>query len=381
MNKSLIIVAGGTAGHIYPAVGLIEFIKIKYPDIKIGFIGTQSGMEKNLIKGMDIEFWQIRASGFSMTSGIIKKIDVYCRFLFNLVLGFFKALKIIKSFKPFVILGMGGYICAPVFIAAKICRKKIAIHEQNFIPGRLNKFFSKFSSLIFVSFKDSIELFKKINKNKSAEIIYSGNPLRQKVLNFYKIDADYNLFSLEKDRKTIVAFGGSLGAQKINKTVVTLYDYFRNEEKLQFLLISGERFYESLVYNLKENFSASDKLIFKIYPFIYDMEKIYRIADLIIARAGATTIAELDYTRTPAILIPYPQAIENHQYYNALYLVGKNIAFIINDSELTVENLLKGIKKLSDIDSLNVRINNFKKGVYVNFNSSQIMTEKILANI
>ncbi|MBM3700227.1 MAG: UDP-N-acetylglucosamine--N-acetylmuramyl-(pentapeptide) pyrophosphoryl-undecaprenol N-acetylglucosamine transferase [Actinobacteria bacterium] len=346
MNKSIIIAAGGTAGHVYPAIAIIEHILNEYPDTEVTFIGTRKGMEKKLLADLNVRFEAVRASGFSVSANFFKKIFVYLTFIYNFISGFFTSLNIIKSTKAGFVLGMGGYVCAPVFMAAVVSGKKIAIHEQNFIPGRLNKYFSRFAKYIFISFKDSEEFFKKLKPKKNTVIIHTGNPLRASVRNYYKLKPDYKNWNCVQGRKTIVAFGGSLGAQKINNSISGLYERLRDNKEMQIILISGSRFYNSLSAKINEIKKEGDSLILNIYPYIPEIDRLYRIADIIISRAGATTVAELDYTMIYSILIPYPHAIDNHQYYNAGFLVKNNRAVLINDDQLNEERLEYELKNL-----------------------------------
>ncbi|MBN1298288.1 MAG: UDP-N-acetylglucosamine--N-acetylmuramyl-(pentapeptide) pyrophosphoryl-undecaprenol N-acetylglucosamine transferase [Actinobacteria bacterium] len=379
MNKKVIIAAGGTAGHIYPAVSIIEHILLKYPDTEITFIGTGKDIERELTSGLDIIYKKVRASGLAVASGVFKKIIVLIKFFFNLSAGFFKAFFIINSFKPVFVLGMGGYVCAPVFLAALLSGKKIALHEQNYIPGRLNRFFAKFSRYVFLSFENSGNYLKKSIFNKNSETVYTGNLLRRSVRQYYKNEPEYEKWGCQKERKTVISFGGSLGAEKINSTVAALYDYLRYSEDMQIILISGTRFYEGLKEKLEQTQNIKDRLIFKIYPYVDEIYRLYRFADLIISRAGASTVAELEYTMIPSILIPYPQAIDDHQYYNARYLEEKKMAKIIRDKDLNPEMLLENIKNVLENMHIEKRQADYEKYFIDSEKRLDIITNKILA--
>jgi len=344
--KKILIAGGGTAGHVYPAAAIIEYLKEHHRDVSILFIGTKKGIESKVIPQMGIIFKTVSASGFSVTDKIFKKIFVYFKFFFNLISGFFLSVCIIKNFKPDFVLGMGGYVCAPVFLGAIFLRKKIGLHEQNLIPGRLNKFFAKFSKCIFLSFSDSKKFFLPAVKSKKINFIFSGNPVRKSIVNFKSLDYRGNKWQLDSNRFTVVSFGGSLGAEKVNNSVLGLYDYYRGSSDIQFLLISGNRFYEVLNKKLSGLKNPEDKLIFKIFPYVEEMAYMYKISDLIISRAGATTVAELIVTGIPAILIPYPKAVENHQHYNAEYLVKSGKAIIVYDGDISPEVLFNRIQGL-----------------------------------
>ena len=152
VTKKVIITAGGTAGHIYPAAAIIEYLQEFHKDVEILYFGTKKGMEGRIVRELGIDFIALSASGFSLSSGYFKKAMTYIKFALNLAAGFFTALAAIIRFKPDFIIGMGGYVCAPVFIAALVCHRPIAIHEQNYIPGRLNKVFAKFAVYVFLSY-------------------------------------------------------------------------------------------------------------------------------------------------------------------------------------------------------------------------------------
>lgn len=349
-NKRIIITAGGTAGHIYPAVSIIEYLRENFDDINLLFIGTARGMENELIPQTGVDFIAVRASGFSASSNFFKKVLIYLKFFLNLISGFFSSIRTILKFRPDIIIGMGGYVCAPVLSAAVVLRIPFAIHEQNSVPGRLNKYFSKFAKYIFISFEASKSYFLKKKKEKAC-IIHSGNPIRKAVRGYYKLEPEYESWGLEERRKTVVAFGGSLGAKRINDSVLGLYDFFRYERNIQIILISGKRFHQDCIDALEEKKGVNDDIIFRILPYVNEMEKLYRIADLLISRSGAITVAEIDFTGIYSILIPYPEAIENHQFYNAQYLAEKKMAKIISDSELNSGILFNEVEKflLNDV--------------------------------
>jgi len=348
----IIICGGGTAGHIYPAVSIIEHLKDEkgLKDVlTLHYIGTEKGPESEIIKPLGVDFYDIRASGIKKSANMFSKLKVYVLFFFALIAGLLRSIVLIKKIDPSVVLGMGGYVCAPVLLAAIILRKKIALHEQNYIPGRLNLFFSRSAEKVFLSFEDTVKYFR---KNKKTKYIYSGNPVR-KAISAPTLSGDgYHGFDLERDRFTIVAFGGSLGAKNINLKVLGCYDDMRKRKDIQFLLIPGKRFYGDCLAILQSGKKDTDNLVFSIRPYIDQMEKAYAVADLVISRAGANTIAELLNTNTPSILIPYPDAIADHQSLNAGYLAEKGKAIMIDDNKLEsillieiIDSLLKDDKK------------------------------------
>ncbi|MGM0367147.1 MAG: undecaprenyldiphospho-muramoylpentapeptide beta-N-acetylglucosaminyltransferase [Actinomycetota bacterium] len=369
ISKKVLICGGGTAGHIYPAVALIEYIKDFYPGYQVLFLGTDRGMENKFIPQLEVEFKKIRASGLGKSENLGQRIIIYIKFLFNLIVGLVSSVKILIGYRPDAILGMGGYVCAPLLLAAILTRRSFSLHEQNYIPGRLNKFFSKFAQNIFISFSETRNYFK----NTNAKIIYSGNPIRKVIKNFNQKNIDYRKWGLRKGRFTIVAFGGSLGADKINKIIIDLYKYFRNRENIQILLLTGSRFFRKMENTKKELIRDNDKLIFSILPYVEEMDEIYNMADLIISRAGANTVAELIKTNVPAILIPFPYAIGNHQYYNAKFLAENGSAIVLLDRDLNSRHLIDNIEGLIKND-----MGNYKKFRERKNNLKNIENEKII---
>ncbi|MDD5622104.1 MAG: undecaprenyldiphospho-muramoylpentapeptide beta-N-acetylglucosaminyltransferase [Actinomycetota bacterium] len=376
MRKKILICGGGTGGHLYPAMAIIEYIKDNYPLCELFFIGSDKGLGKELIPAFNINYKNIKSSGLILSGNIFRKFLNIVKFLYWFTSGFFQSLKIVLRFKPDIILGMGGYICAPVLAAGIFNFKKIALHEQNYIPGRLNKLFSRFSKYIFISFEDTARYFKV----KKGRVVFTGNPLRKAIRQSGKIKSEFKKWGLEEGRFTVVAFGGSLGAEKINNTVMDLYNHFRNKDEIQILLICGSRFYGKLVGSKNKFFKSRDKLVLNIFPYIHEMQEIYRISDLIISRAGANTVSELIEYNIPSILVPYPDAVANHQFYNAVFLAKRGKAILIEDRDLdsgkiaeVIESLMRdNHKKYKNMKNIEI------KDRYIN--SAQIITSKLMEN-
>lgn len=346
MKKKILICAGGTGGHIYPALAVAESIKNNYPSCKILFVSSERGLGAELVPQYNINYRTIKSCGLITGVNILKKIFNVIKFFYFYIIGFFQSLRIVLTFKPDIILGMGGYICAPILSAGILTGVKIALHEQNYIPGRLNSFFSRFAKFIFISFNDTAKYLK----GRRDRIIFTGNPLRKIIKKPKNSMPEFRKWGLEKGRFTIVAFGGSLGAEKINNTVIGLYDYFKDNNKIQVLLISGKRFYDRLMENKKNIIKSGDKVIFRVFAYISEMNEIYGISDLVISRAGANTISEIMEYNVPSILIPYPEAVANHQFYNADFLVKNGKAIMIEDKDLNEKKVIEVIKMFAEAD-------------------------------
>jgi UDP-N-acetylglucosamine--N-acetylmuramyl-(pentapeptide) pyrophosphoryl-undecaprenol N-acetylglucosamine transferase len=346
IKKKIVICAGGTGGHIYPALAVAEYIKDNYKFCEILFISSERGLGAELVPQHNISYRTVKSCGLVTDVNIFRKILNIIKFFYFYIIGFFQSLAIVLKFKPDIILGMGGYVCAPVLTAGIFTGTKTALHEQNYIPGRLNSFFSRFAKFNFISFNDTARYLKA----GSDRVIFTGNPLRKTIKTIENSVPEYEKWGLEKGRFTITAFGGSLGAEKINNTVISLYDYFKNDNKIQILLISGKRFYDRLMENKSGIINPEDKIIFRIFDYISEINEIYHISDLLISRAGANTISEIMEYNIPSILVPYPQAVANHQFYNAEFLVKKGKAIMIEDRDLCEERIIKVIKRLAEAD-------------------------------
>jgi UDP-N-acetylglucosamine--N-acetylmuramyl-(pentapeptide) pyrophosphoryl-undecaprenol N-acetylglucosamine transferase len=375
-DKNLLITGGGTGGHLYPAMAVIEHIQREYPGASITFIGSRKGSGKKLISEMGIEFFTVRARGFPGSGSILKKAAGYLKFLIDLLPGFFRALAILKRKRIDMVLGMGGYICAPVLLAAMARGTGFALHEQNYIPGRLNRLFSGRARYIFTSFEDTRKLLGK----KADNIIYSGNPVRVTVKKSRELAPDYKNWGLSEERFTITAFGGSLGARKINESILDLQKKIGAGNDIQILLISGERFYDSIKSYLKK-VEENENIPVKVYPYIHEIEKIYRITDLVIARAGANTVFETAAAGIPSILIPYPFAIDDHQSYNARYLEQQGMSILIEEKDLDPGLLAEKINMMLKDDR---KIYNRMKDAHPamsSLDSAGIISKKLMEDI
>ena len=376
MEKKILICGGGTGGHLYPALAIVEYIKGFHPLCKLLFIGTGRGLEKESISKFSIDYRTVNSCGLVLRGSIFRKIFNTGKFFYFFILGFFQSIRIVLIFKPDIILGMGGYICSPVLSAGIFMGKKIALHEQNYIPGRLNSLFSRFARYIFISFRDTGRYFR-VNKHK---VIFTGNPLRKAIRESKKIKPDFKKWGLEEGRFTITAFGGSLGAEKINNTVVNLYDHYKQNDGIQILLICGRRFFKKLMKKKKNVARGKDKLILKILPYIKEMHEIYRISDLIISRAGANTISEIIESNIPSILVPYPGAVADHQFYNADFLSGRGKAFLIRDHNLNEKKIVETVNLILRNKGKKYKEMKKKKIIDSGIDSAGVIVSRLMEN-
>ncbi len=320
-----ILTAGGTGGHIYPALAVLNEIK-KDKSNEYLYIGTKNRMESDLIPGMGIPYEGLEIYGLSKTNMLKNIKNVKC-----IRDSYKKCLKIMDSFKPDAVIAFGGYVTLPVCLAAKKRGVKVFLHEQNMLPGKTNIFLSKKVDAVFVSFKDGVR------KLKCKNIIYTGNPVSQRAIETKKFDKTELGFS--KDKKLIVIVMGSLGSTSVNEKLLDFLRTF-NREDTEILFITGKKSFADLNNNLVVPKST------KIVPFFDNLPSLMKSADLIISRAGASTIAEIMATKTPSILIPSPYVANNHQYYNALDLVEKNISIMLEEKDLNKDSLTEAINEI-----------------------------------
>lgn len=335
---NIVIAGGGTGGHLFPALAVAGELKKTLDDVKITFVGTVKGIEAKIVprEGYDIRF--IRSEGL-----VGKSVYRTARSIFKMPLSFKDSYTILKEFRPDLVFGVGGYSSGPVLLCAKLMGIPTIIHEQNSLPGFANRVLGKFVDIIAVTYHESIDWFPK------EKTYLTGNPVRAEILEGNR-ERGCRTFSLDKNLFTIFVFGGSAGATHINKAVGEALVYLEPfRDSIQFLHQTGERDCNTVadLYRARE-FKGT------VVPFAYEMSDAYEVADLIISRAGATTLAELTAIGKAAILVPYPHAAGNHQEINARKLWDIGAAQMILDRDLNGKTLSDLIKQLiEDRDVIN----------------------------
>jgi UDP-N-acetylglucosamine--N-acetylmuramyl-(pentapeptide) pyrophosphoryl-undecaprenol N-acetylglucosamine transferase len=260
-----------------------------------------------------------------------------------MIKGYSEAKRIIKAFNPDFVLGMGGYVCFPVILAASTLKIPTLIHESNSLPGIANKILSRFSNVVAVSFKDTEKFFK-----NAKAVVFTGNPVRAEVFTYSREEARMEE-GLQKDSVQVLVFGGSRGAQKINESIIQLIKINEGNLPYNMILSTGKTQYESVLQKLNEIGHPAETLKnVKIVPYIYDMPKCLAASDLVIGRAGAVTVSEITAVGVASILIPFPYATENHQEYNARSLEINGASIVVLDKDLTGEILNQQISSLVD---------------------------------
>lgn len=308
----IIISAGGTGGHIYPALAILRKFQEKEQNLEVIYIGTHDRMEKDIIPNMGIKYIPIEIYGFSK-----KKIFRDFKNIFLIKKAMNKCIKLMEKFKPDIVIGAGGYVTYPVIRAAHKLGIKTFIHEQNSVAGKSNITLSKYVDLVGVSFKNSEDYFKTAKK-----VIYTGNPCGENALIAKRIPK--SAYGFKESDKLIIIVAGSQGSSSLNEKFQAFLELVGNEE-YKILYITGKNLYDDFIKN--KVFPNNVKIV----PYVDNLAGLMKSAYLIISRAGASTISEILALKIPSILIPSPYVANNHQYYNALDLVNMHVAELIEE--------------------------------------------------
>ncbi len=325
-----LISGGGTGGHIFPAISIANALREAEPDCEILFVGANGRMEMERIPDAGYNIVGLDIQGLER-----KKIWKNFKVIFNFIKSYIKAKGIVRRFAPDVAVGVGGYVSAAAMRAAVACKVPIVLQEQNSFAGITNKFLAKKASKICVAY-DGMERF--FDKSK---IVLTGNPVRQNIL---KSDIDINLayehFRFDSSKKTLLIIGGSLGAKTINESILDNIDELLKSD-FQVIWQTGKYYFPEIkqkLLSLYPQTAEHEETPLKlgnlfVSDFISAMDYAYRIADLVISRAGASSISELCLLGKPSILVPSPNVSENHQYHNAMSLVNKNATIMVEDNK------------------------------------------------
>jgi UDP-N-acetylglucosamine--N-acetylmuramyl-(pentapeptide) pyrophosphoryl-undecaprenol N-acetylglucosamine transferase len=326
----VIIAGGGTGGHLFPGLAVADEFRRRDASTEVIFVGTEHGIESRVIprEGYVIKF--LRAGGLVGVS-FKQKVNATVK----MFLAIFDSRRIIKTVSPDLVIGVGGYASGVLVFLAFLMSIPTMILEQNTIPGLTNKILGRFVRTVCITYQESISFFPRV------KTYLTGNPVRLQVSRG-SIESAYKLFALERGLFTILVFGGSSGAKSINLAIVEALNYLPDlKDRIQLLHQTGSADYE----HIRESYRRSG---FRgiIIPFIFQMGEAYVVSDMVVSRAGATTLAELTALGKPAILVPYPYAAGNHQELNARKLQEMGAAKMILDRELKGETLAASIREL-----------------------------------
>jgi len=333
----VLISGGGTGGHVNPAVAIANYLCEANKNIQVAFAGTEKGLESKVVPREGYKLYCLKVRGFDRKRKIsFANIDAAVKAFTSQI----TAKKILKEYKPDIVIGTGGYVSWPVLSVAAKLKIPTVIHEQNAFPGITTKTLAKTADKVMISFEESRKYFKDGNGEK---FIYTGNPVKSE---YFAADQKQMKKELSPGRRMILSVGGSMGAAKINEVMIDFMDKYSKEKNITHYHVTGSRGYKEYGKIFKEkNLNMYGNLFLNEY--LFDIYKYYAAADIIICRSGALTLTELAVLRKPAILIPSPNVAENHQYKNAEVLEKQNAAVIIEEKDLTVENLTDKIEELT----------------------------------
>ena len=337
----VIISAGGTGGHIYPALAIVDKIIEKDKNSEFLYIGTTNRMEKDIVPERGLPFFGIEVYGLKRSlkpKNIVFNIKAIFKYLKSMSI----VKKKIKEFNPDIVIGAGGYVTAPVIKMAKKLGYKTLVHEQNSILGLSNKMNLKYTDTLCTSFKDM-----KVDK---CNYVYTGNPTSESAKNAPKMDLK-ELGIKDTNKKTVIIVMGSLGSMTVSNVLKESLTKFDNSYNT--IIITGKDYYESYL-GLEKGENVY------LFPYLNNFSSVMKSCDLMVTRAGASTISEIVSTLTPVVFVPSPYVTENHQYKNAMSLVSEGAALILEEKDLTVDSLIKTIN-----DTLNNEdtIKNIKKNL------------------
>ena len=346
----IIISGGGTGGHIYPAIAIAQEIKDRMPEVQILYVGTKEGMESKIVPQAGFDFETIDITGINRSS-LIKA----SKSLAKMPRSFFQGWEVVRAYRPNIVIGTGGYVSFPVVLAATFLDCKTYIHEQNALPGLANRNLARRVDYVMLTFPEA-------QKHLNAKVIkLTGLPVRKDILNVDAGRARHKL-GLQRDKFTLLVFGGSRGAMSINKAMVSALDRLQHED-IQVIWLTGEDGFEEIKKSLADTVDLQNmKCNLQIFPYMFNMNEALASSNLAICRAGASTLSELAIMGLPAILVPYPYAAENHQEMNARALLQKNAVIMVIDEFLDGDTLYQRVSELiSDPQRLKQMSNNMRQ--------------------
>lgn len=346
----VLLSGGGTGGHVYPAIAIANKIKEENPEAEIIFVGTEKGIESEIVPKYGYELKTVTVQGFK------RKIDFdNVKRVFKLFKGLEQSRKIVKKFKPDVVIGTGGYVSGPVLFNSAMNKVPTIVHEQNSFPGVTNKILSKMVTKVLTSFEDSHVRFPEESRNK---LVLTGNPVRKEIL-VSKKNVSRRKLGIQEDKKMILCYGGSGGSRKINDSMKLVIRNLVNED-VAFIYATGKNFYESFMSDIAD---LELKPYQKVLPYLEDMATALAACDVVIGSAGAISLAEITALGKPSIIIPKAYTAENHQEYNAKSVESKGAGIAILEKNLTPETLNETVFKLLGDRELLVDMANASKEI------------------
>ncbi|WP_125567721.1 undecaprenyldiphospho-muramoylpentapeptide beta-N-acetylglucosaminyltransferase [Companilactobacillus insicii] len=366
MDKLRVIVSGGgTGGHIYPAMALIKRLKERDMIDDVLYVGTENGLESKIVKQAGIKFETIEIRGFKRKL-TFENVKVMQLFLSSVG----RSKKIVKDFKPDIVIGTGGYVSSAVVYAAHRLHIPTIIHEQNSIAGVTNKFLGHFVDKIAIAFKEAQDQF-----SEKRKIVFTGNPRAQEAVSIEPNDRLKEL-NLTPDIPTVMIFGGSRGATPINNAAISAMEKFSNEN-YQVLFVTGRVHYDDVIKNIDKKYLNSANI--SVLPYIDNMPEVLPDINLIVGRSGATSIAEITALGIPSIFIPSPYVTHDHQTKNAMSVAKNGAAKVIPESELTADGLFDEINRIMNDKTIQSSMSEASKKAGVPDASDRLI--KVMTNL
>jgi UDP-N-acetylglucosamine--N-acetylmuramyl-(pentapeptide) pyrophosphoryl-undecaprenol N-acetylglucosamine transferase len=332
----VIVTGGGTGGHIYPALAIADTLRSRDKDGQILYIGTAGGLESRLVPERGCRFKAIRVKGFRRRLSI----DTV-KTTMELFKGLIDAGRIIREFKPDVVVGTGGYVAGPVLMAAHLLGIPTVIHEQNVLPGATNRILGRFADAVAVGFEEAVKYF-----GRKDRVFVTGNPIRKEITTGSRTEA-LREFGFVPGEPVVLSFGGSKGSVKLNRAMAEVIARLSAAGGFQLLHTTGEDHYNAFLEDLgKRGVRVGASKSIKVLPYLHRMHQGLAAADLVIASAGAITIAEITAVGAPALLIPKSYVAGNHQEYNARALEERGAAVVLTEKELDGDALYNMVSKL-----------------------------------
>ncbi|HSQ88057.1 undecaprenyldiphospho-muramoylpentapeptide beta-N-acetylglucosaminyltransferase [Romboutsia sp.] len=329
----VLLSGGGTGGHVYPAIAIANRIKEEHPDAEIVFVGTARGIESEIVPKYGYELKTVTVQGFK------RKIDFdNVKRVFKLFKGLEQSRKVVKKFKPDIVIGTGGYVSGPVLFNASMNKIPTVIHEQNSFPGVTNKILAKMVTTVLTSFEDSHQRFPQGTRNK---LVLTGNPVRKEILVARKKSARRNL-GITEDKKMVLCYGGSGGSEDINNAMRLVIENMVKDD-VAFIFATGKYYYEEFSKSISH---ITLKPYQRVVPYLEDMANALAASDLVIGSAGAISLAEITALGKPSIIIPKAYTAENHQEYNAKSIEKQGAGIAILEKDLNPECLNNEVFKL-----------------------------------
>ncbi|HEX6989145.1 MAG TPA: undecaprenyldiphospho-muramoylpentapeptide beta-N-acetylglucosaminyltransferase [Bacillota bacterium] len=332
----VMMTGGGTGGHVYPALAVASELRRLVPAVEFLYVGTREGLESRIVPAAGLPFRSVRARGF-----IRKRPLDLVRAVLDLARGYRTALVLVRAFRPAVVLGTGGYVMAPVILAAARCRVPVVLHEQNALPGVANRWLSRYADVVAVPFDEAVAAFP-----RARRVEVTGNPTRPEILTARTPDARREL-GLDPDRPVVLITSGSRGARSLNRAAV---EWIRGGElPAQVLLSTGHAYHSEVVRSLASAGLDAGALAGRgvvVVPYLERMDLALAAASLAVTRAGALTIAELTARGVPAILVPSPNVTHDHQHRNAELLRRAGAAVLLPDAELSGARVGREVERL-----------------------------------